>query len=1316
MATRTRASGLPIPRVEDATLQRWLEQASQTLRRLDGQVIDVMGRPSGGGTGGSTIIVPGGPANLAVDACSVPPVPEGFEVFAGLGIVLLFWDNPFRYCSNHATTRVYRGTTDVFADATLLGSSTDIAYIDSAVEPGTTYYYWIRWVSTTSIEGIPTSPAVEATPAVDPVDALNALDQALRNDALVQDLADFSDPFRALDRVASYRSTLAALLSSAFASNLLGRVGTAESAITDAATARTALTNAIETVRMAAAAAQTTADGAVTSATTARDTADAARTAATQAAADSLVATNTANDARQAALSAAQNARNIARDIGTLAREDVLTVYAPGGSAAVRRFAAATVAGGTLNIGTDAADTTGDVAVSVLTQSRDMNGAGRLFTLGLSVGIDWSQALWLRVSANRNQDLALTQANRQSVVGDVDVNREWHVEEDVPQDTIQSQITEVESNVAGKADASALDALTTRVSTAEGGVTANTRQITALEARLVGTSLGPETNSFTGDTRAAAEAARDTYAAANPDWLAMYNADDDINIRLTWGVLRVFQRRVNTAAQGQTPVYVWQDNGEVEPTAAAISTLSATVTQQGRDISTNAEDITALEASVAGKADASALMTLAARVTTNEGAITTAQSAITTLSGRVDGKADTSALSALTSRVTTAEGTIGTHTTQITALEARLVGTSLGPAQNEFTGADRAAAEAARDAYAADPANAAWLGMYQADDTLNIRLTFGVLQQYQRLVNTAAQGGAASYEWQDNGEAEATATALSTLNATVEQQGRSITTNANDITDLGTRVDGKADTTALTALSTRVTTAEDSITTIQSDLTSLESDLDGKADASALTELSSRVDANAGGIEVNQGNVARLSASLDGLALGPAQNTFEAETLTAATAARDAYTSNTDNADWLAMYDADADLHIRLIYGTTTVYQYRSGGAWTNATADPRAAVSAVEALTTRLSTAEGGVTANTQQITSLEARLAGTNLGPAQNEFTGMTRAAAEAARDAYAADAANSAWLMAYQADDDLNIRLTWGVLRVFQRLISDGASPPTYTWTDNGEVEPTAAAVATLNATVMQQGTRITTNADAITALTTTVAGKADASALDALTARVTTAESAITTEQSRITALTSTVAGKADTTALTALTNRVAANEDGVSVNQENVALLQAVLDGLMLGPAENTFMGEDRAAAETVRDTYFTANPAMLAKYDADADFHIRLQFGDTTVYQNRASNAWVDVTADPRASSAALSSLSTRVAANEQGVAANAQALTQLSATLGQQTRGPAPNEFIGDTLDEAEDGLDAQSADDMNWLGQYDANENLYVVLRYLQ
>ena len=49
-----------------------------------------------------------------------------------------------------------------------------------------------------------------------------------------------------------------------------------------------------------------------------------------------------------------------------------------------------------------------------------------------------------------------------------------------------------------------------------------------------GLTLGPPTNTFTAATQAAAETARDTYATANPLWLAQYDAEATFTIVISW--------------------------------------------------------------------------------------------------------------------------------------------------------------------------------------------------------------------------------------------------------------------------------------------------------------------------------------------------------------------------------------------------------------------------------------------------------------------------------------------------------------------------------------------------------------------------------------------------------------------------------------------------------------------------------------------------------------------------------------------------------------------------------------------------------------
>ena len=69
----------------------------------------------------------------------------------------------------------------------------------------------------------------------------------------------------------------------------------------------------------------------------------------------------------------------------------------------------------------------------------------------------------------------------------------------------------------------------------------------------------------------------------------------------------------------------------------------------------------------------------------------------------------------------------------------------------------------------------------------------------------------------------------------------------------------------------------------------------------------------------------------------------------------------------------------------------------------------------------------------------------------------------------------------------------------------------------------------------------------------------------------------------------------------------------------------------LGPAQNTFgdtSTADRAAAETLRDTYATNNAAWLTDYNDDLNYLIRLIWSDGTVEQRRnvAGTDWEDLT------------------------------------------------------------------------------------------
>ena len=254
----------------------------------------------------------------------------------------------------------------------------------------------------------------------------------------------------------------------------------------------------------------------------------------------------------------------------------------------------------------------------------------------------------------------------------LDIVRTAVMENDGDIALLAERISQLRADLAGYATVMALTALTARVTSTETGVAANASEITALEAAHGGRTLGPQQNLFSADTKANAAVLRDAYATANPDWLAQYDADNDINVELRWGVLYIYQRRLN----GE-----WVDNGEALARAAAVTQLNAQVITHGGEIDAVTSLVNAIRASI--------------------------------------GDFTAQAFQELTVRVTKAENVDGSQ--------------PLGPAQNQFTGTTRAAAVAARNAYAA--ANPVWLADYDGDDGINIQLRWGDESVYQNRVS-----------------------------------------------------------------------------------------------------------------------------------------------------------------------------------------------------------------------------------------------------------------------------------------------------------------------------------------------------------------------------------------------------------------------------------------------------------------------------------------------------------------------------------------------------------------------------------------------------
>lgn len=104
---------------------------------------------------------------------TVPPAPKNLTAVGGFANVYLGWDGaPY---SNHAYTEIWRNSTDNLGTAVKVGTTVSSVYADPAQE-GSTYYYWVRFVSQANIIGpYNSTKGTSATTSTDPTVLLDVL-------------------------------------------------------------------------------------------------------------------------------------------------------------------------------------------------------------------------------------------------------------------------------------------------------------------------------------------------------------------------------------------------------------------------------------------------------------------------------------------------------------------------------------------------------------------------------------------------------------------------------------------------------------------------------------------------------------------------------------------------------------------------------------------------------------------------------------------------------------------------------------------------------------------------------------------------------------------------------------------------------------------------------------------------------------------------------------------------------------------------------------------------------------------------------------
>lgn len=116
----------------------------------------------------------------------VPPAPTGVSASAAFRTITIFWDQPLY--TGHSFAEIWRFDSNTIGSAVLLGTSSSTAYID-IVNGNSTYYYWVRFVSTTNIPGqFHSTSGVTATTAPDVNFLLTTLTGAVTSSQLTTSL------------------------------------------------------------------------------------------------------------------------------------------------------------------------------------------------------------------------------------------------------------------------------------------------------------------------------------------------------------------------------------------------------------------------------------------------------------------------------------------------------------------------------------------------------------------------------------------------------------------------------------------------------------------------------------------------------------------------------------------------------------------------------------------------------------------------------------------------------------------------------------------------------------------------------------------------------------------------------------------------------------------------------------------------------------------------------------------------------------------------------------------------------------------------
>ncbi|HCA5725752.1 TPA: carbohydrate binding domain-containing protein [Klebsiella pneumoniae] len=421
--------------------------------------------------------------------------------------------------------------------------------------------------------------------------------------------------------------------------------------------------------------------------------------------------------------------------------------------------------------------------------------------------------------------------------------------------------------------------------------------------------------------------------------------------------------------------------------------------------------------------------------------------------------------------------------------------------------------------------------------------------------------------------ADANAQALSSLSASVTQNGKNITSQGSaitklqsDVTQLGKDISGKADASALTNLTTRVTATEgslksqgDSLTSLQNSLNTTNSNVAKKADATALQSLQNTVEQHGRDLTAQSSALTNLENNFSSLAVGGTNLIRNADILEGWSSRhatetylgdRVAYTRLAKGASGYIQLDEQT---LDVTGRTEFVFSFYAKGAYDG---QEMASYFYNPSNTTTTETSQGvkGGAGDGKAVTKLTTAWARYWVKWVIPATSGTKRLIAARLESATSAD--KEVWLCRPQLE-------TGTVMTDWSPSPDDAASGIT---ANTSAINSLTSRVTNAEGQLTAQSQSITNLQNSLNTTNNNVAQKASAQSVSDLTSRVTSAEGKITSQGQAITKLqgdlsstTDKVNTKADQTALNALTGRVEKTEAGLTAANSNIVSLTAAVN-------------------------------------------------------------------------------------------------------------------------------------------------------------